>query len=173
VSNKVGAYGESGWGRGPTGREGPPEVCLSADGGRGGDQPAFGPVRDRGQHRLQRTTPRGESVAHAHGRPWIYEPLDDALCLQLSQPLGQHSITDSGYAREQLIEPRRSWEQGFDDGPGPALPYQLDGALKGRAVVENPTDHGERFYSLSLVSETIRLSQFREKILQGLPSINP
>ncbi len=140
-------------------------MCVSADGGRGGREPAFGPVRNSGQHRLQRAAPRGESVAHSHRWPRIHEPLDDALCLQLAQPLGEHSITDSGYAREQLIEPRWPREQGFYDGPGPALPYQLDGALKGRAVVETPTDHGERFYALSLATETIRFPNFEKKIL--------
>src|SRR2546422_11226 len=82
---------------------------------------------------------------------------------------GKHSITYAGYAREQLIEARRPREQGLDDRPGPALPNQLDGALKGRAVVEAPTDHGERFYSLSLVSETTRLPNFGEIFLAAPP----
>jgi hypothetical protein len=37
--------------------------------------------------------------------------------------------------------------------------------LKGRAVVETPTDHGERFYALSLTTETIRFPNFEKKIL--------
>ncbi|MEA2655730.1 MAG: hypothetical protein QOI23_1095, partial [Chloroflexota bacterium] len=43
---------------------------------------------------------------------------------------------------------------------GPTLPYQLNCALKGRAVVKAPTDHGERFYAVSVVSETTRLRYF-------------
>src|SRR5712691_3952263 len=115
----------------------------SADGGRGGREPALCPLGNGGQHRLKRAAARSESIAHAHRRPRVHEPLHDAFSLQLAQPFGENSITDARYAGEQLVEARRPREQGFDDRPGPALPNQLDGALKGRAVVESPTDHGE------------------------------
>src|SRR5260370_12083846 len=152
----------------PRGSEG---YALSADGGRGGRQPAFGPIRYRGQHRLQRAAPRRESIAHAHRRPRVHEPLHDAFCLQLAQSLGEDSITDAGYAGEQLIEACRSRQQGLDDRPGPAFPNQLDGALKGRAGVEAPTDPGERFYALSLVSETTPPPSFHKIIFRGRWSI--
>jgi hypothetical protein len=45
--------------------------------------------------------------------------------------------------------------------------------LKGRAVVENPTDHGERFYSLSLVSETTRFPNFAKKFCEGCRPSSP
>jgi hypothetical protein len=45
--------------------------------------------------------------------------------------------------------------------------------LKGRAVVETPTDHGERFYSLSLVSDTIRFRNFAKKFCVGCRPIRP
>src|ERR1700737_2281411 len=115
--------------------------ALSADGGRDGRKPALGPLSDGGQYRLKRASTRGESIAHTHRRPRIHEPLNDPLRLQLAQSFGEHAVADAGYAGEELIETRRAREQGLYDRPGPALSNQLDCALKGRAVVEAPTDH--------------------------------
>ena len=137
----------------------------SADGRRGGCEPTLGPLRDRSQHRLQCAAARRQSIAHADWRSGVHEPLHDALGLELTKSFGENSITYSWDTGEQLIEARRPWEQGLDDRPGPAFSNQLDCALKGRAVVEAPTDHGERFYSLSLVSETTRLPNFKEIFL--------
>ena len=71
------------------------------------------------------------------------EPLHDALGLELAQPLGQHAVADTWDSREQLVEASGGWNEGFDHRAGPTLTYQLDRALKGRAVVKAPSDHGE------------------------------
>jgi hypothetical protein len=114
-----------------------------ADGGGGGGEPALGPLRHRGEHGLQRTTTRGQSIAHAHRWTGVDKPFHHAFGLELAKAFCQNAIADSGDSREQLIETRRSRKKSFDHRPGPALPYQLDRALKGRAVVEAPSDHGE------------------------------
>ncbi len=129
----------------------------SADGGGGCRKPALGPRRDGGEYWLQRTPACGQSIAHSHRRPRVDETLDDAFCLQLAKTFGQHSVADARDACEQLIETSRRRDESFDHRPGPAFPYQLDRALKGRAVVKAPSDHGERFYALSQVSERTRL----------------
>jgi hypothetical protein len=72
-----------------------------------------------------------------------------------------------------LIEAGRRGQQSFHDRPGPTLPYQLDRALKGRAVVEAPTDHGERFYALSVVSETIAVFYFIDSSDAALDHVVP
>jgi len=143
--------------------------------GCGGDgrQPALGPVRDGGQHRFKCPATGGKPIAHTHRRTRIHETLHEALGLELTQPLGENSITDARYAGEQLIESSRSRDQCFHDRPGPALSYQLDGALKGRAVVEAPTDHGERFYALSVVAETIALFYFNDFLDATLDGLVP
>ena len=112
-------------------------------GRRDGRQPALRPIGDGSEHRLERATPSGKPVAHSNRRARVHESLDKAFGLQLSQALSEHAVTDAGDAGKKLIETSRRWNQGFHDRPGPTLPYQLDSALKGRAVVEAPTDHGE------------------------------
>jgi hypothetical protein len=126
-------------------REGPPEMCesRSAHRGGGGCEPALRPIGYRGQHRLERSPSRCQSIAHAHRRAWIDETLDDAFGLKLSQPLGQNTVTDAGYPGEQLVEASRPWKQRFHHGSCPALAYQLYRPLKGCTVVEPPSDHGE------------------------------
>jgi hypothetical protein len=131
-------------------------VCVRralAGSGVYGGQPAVRPIRDGSEDRFQCMTTRSQPIAHSHGRTRIDKTLNEPFCLELTQSLRENSITDAGDAREELIEASRRWQQCFHDRPGPTLPYQLDGALKGRAVVEAPTDHGERFYALSVVSE--------------------
>jgi hypothetical protein len=118
-------------------------VARSADGSGNGREPRIGPVGDSREHWLESSTPRREPVAHSDRRTRVHEPLHDAFRLQLAQSFGEDPITDAWYASQQLIETCGSREQGLDDRPGPAFPNQLDGALKGRAVVEAPTDHGE------------------------------
>src|ERR1051325_10746662 len=53
-----------------------------ADGGGRRHEPALRPLRNGGQHWLERAAARGQSIAHAHGRPGIDEPFDHALRLQ-------------------------------------------------------------------------------------------
>jgi len=145
-------------------RKGGPEVRCEklgerslADGGGGRRKPALGPRRDRREHWLECTPACGQSIAHPHRRSRVDETLDDALCFELAKTFGQHSVADARDAREQLIEASRCRDESFDHRPGPAFPDQLDRALKGRAVVEAPSDHGERFYAVSQVSERTRL----------------
>src|SRR5690349_12217262 len=115
----------------------------SANRGSGRREPGPGPLRDRGEHGLQRATARGQSIADSHGWPWVDEPFDDAFRLELAQSFGEDSITDSRDSGEKLIETGGGWDERFYDRTGPALPDQLYRALKGRAVVESPSDHGE------------------------------
>jgi hypothetical protein len=115
----------------------------------------------------------GQSIANSHGRTRIDETLHEALRLELAQPLGENSITDAGNTGKELIETRGRREQRFYDRPSPTLPYQLDSTLKGRAVVEAPTDHGERFYALSEVSETTRVFYFFDFLDATLEGIVP
>ena len=152
----------AGWGRKPDGRGRAREsyVFPLAGGGCDGGQPALSPVGDRRQHRFERTAACGEPVAHANRWTWVNQSLDQAFGLQLAQSLSEHAVTYAGYAGKKLIESSRRWDQGLYDCPGPTLPYQLNGALKGRAVVEAPTDHGERFYAVSVVSETMGFFYF-------------
>jgi hypothetical protein len=113
----------------------------------------------------------GQSIAHSHRRTRIHEAFDEALGLELAQSLSEDSIADAWDTGKELIETRGRREQRFYDRPSPTLPYQLDGALKGRAVVEAPTDHGERFYALWEVSETTRVFyffDFLDATLEGL-----
>jgi hypothetical protein len=136
-------------------------------------QPALRPVRDSGQHRFKCAATRGQPIAHSNWRTRIHEAFYEPFGLELTQPLGEDAITDAGYAGKQLIESSRCRDECFHDRPGPALPYQLDSALKGRAVVEAPTDHGERFYALSVFSETTRhfyFFDFLDATLDGLVS---
>ena len=124
------------------------EVCrvlgaASADGGGGSGKPALRPFRDGGQHRFERTTTRGQSIADPHGRSGVDEPLHNAFCLELAKALGQNAIAYARYPSEQLVEASRSGDEGLHDRSGPALPDQLDCALKRRAVVKAPSDHGE------------------------------
>src|ERR1051326_658315 len=132
------------------GEGGPAKRSARSSADRGGSclQPALGPVGDGVEDRLQRASSRGQSIADAHGRTWIDESLDDAFGLELSQSFGEHAITDSRYARQQLIEASGCGHQGSDHGASPALADQLDSTLKRRAVVKTPTDHGERFYAV-------------------------
>jgi hypothetical protein len=133
-------------------------------------QPALRPVRDRGENRFERTTARGQSVAHAHGRSRVDEPFDDALGLELAKALGQDTVAYPRYAGEQLVEASRCGDQCFYHRPGPTLSDQLDCALKGRAVVEAPSDHGERFYALSQVSERTRQVFSTRKFCNAQPA---
>jgi len=139
-------------------REGPQKICefRSAHRGVHGCQPTLGPIGYLGQHRLEGSTARCQSIAHSHGRTWVDKPFYDAFCFQLAQPLSENAVADSWDAGEQLVETCRSRKERFYHCPGPALAYQLDSALKGCAVVETPSDHGERFYALSDVSERTR-----------------
>jgi len=153
----VGGRSAGGGGTGKS-REGPAEVCefRSAHRGGSGCQPTLRPICDRSQHRLEGSPSRSQSIAHAHRRPRIHEPLDDAFRLQLSQSLGENAVADARYPGKQLVETSGLWKQCFYDSPRPSLPDQLYRALKGSAVVETPSDHGERFYALSEVSESTR-----------------
>jgi hypothetical protein len=146
--------------------------------GGGGDrgEPALGPVRDGGQNRFKCAATRGQSIADSDRRTWIHETFHQPFGLELAQPLSEDSVTDAGDAGKQLIESSRRRDECFHDRPGPTFPYQLDSALKGRAVVEAPTDHGERFYALSVVSETTRNFYFVDFLgatLDGLASDQP
>src|SRR5690348_403736 len=115
---------------------------ASADGCGGRREPLVGPLAHRGEHGLERTTTRGETVAHAHWWPGVDQSLDDAFGLELAQTLGQHAVADAGYAREQLVEASRCRDERLDHRSRPALAYQLYRALKGRAVVKAPSHHG-------------------------------
>src|SRR5258708_37575039 len=145
------------WGRGREGRVGEGRARGDECGNRLGSalrrcerrQPGLRPVRDRGQNRFERTTARRQSIAHAHRRSGVDEPLDDALCLELAKAFRQDAVAYPRNAREQLVEASRCGDERFYYCPGPTLSDQLDCALKGRAVVEAPSDHGERFYALS------------------------
>src|SRR5450759_3194547 len=139
--------------------QGTQEECefRSAHRGGRGCQPAFSPIRHRSQDRLESSPARCQAIAHAYWRAGVDEPLHDALGLQLSQPLGENAVADSRDPREQLVETGRPRKQRFDHCPGPALAYQLNRALKGGAVVETPSDHGDRFYATSEVLERPRL----------------
>jgi len=109
----------------------------------GSDEPTSRPVGYCDQHRLERATSRRQSIAHAHRRAGIDEPFYDAFGLKFPKTLSQDTVANSRYAREQLIETRGSRKKRFYNCPCPALPNQLDSTLKGCAVVEAPTDHGE------------------------------
>ena len=109
----------------------------------GGGQPAFRPVGYRAQHRFERATTRCQSIAHAHGGTWVDQAFNDAFCLELAKTLGEDSIADPRDAGEQLIETRGCRKQRSNDRSGPPLSNQLDSALKGRAVADAPSDHGE------------------------------
>src|SRR5207248_1042424 len=93
------------------------------------------------------------------------KPFHHAFGLELAKAFSQNAIADSRDASEQLIETRGSRKKSLDHRPGPAFPYQLDRALKGRAVVEAPSDHGERFYALSGVSESAPQTFSTRKLL--------
>jgi len=95
------------------------------------------------QHRLERSPSRCQSIAHAHWRARVDKPLHDALGLKLAQSLGENAVADSRDPCEQLVETSGAWKERLDDRSRPALAYQLYGALKGRAVVDTPSDHGE------------------------------
>ena len=114
----------------------------------GSNKPTCRPVGHCGQYRLEGATTRSQSIAHAHGRAWINEPFNYAFGLKFAKTFGQHTVADSRYAREQLIEARGPRKKRFYNCPCPALPYQLYRTLKGCAVVEAPSDHGERFYAV-------------------------
>lgn len=114
----------------------------------GSHEPTRRPVGHCGQHWLERTASRRQSIAHAHRRAWINESFHDAFGLKFAETFGQHAVTDSRYAREQLIETRGPWKKRFYNCPCPASAYQLYCTLKGCAVVEAPSDHGERFYAV-------------------------
>lgn len=73
-----------------------------------GNEPARRPVGHRNQHRLEGATTRSQSIAHAHGWAGINEPFHDAFGLELSKTLGQNTVTNPRYPREQLIESRGS-----------------------------------------------------------------
>jgi hypothetical protein len=116
---------------------------TSADcGGRSG-KPALRPVRDRSQDRFECAAARGQSIAHPDRRPRVDKPLHDAFGLELAQALSQNAIADAGDSGEELVESSRCRYEGFHHCPGPTLSDQLDSALKGSAVVEAPSDHGE------------------------------
>jgi hypothetical protein len=148
--------------REPDGRGRARGRCARSLAGGGGDRrkPALSPVRHCGQHRLESAAAGGESIAHPDRWAWIYKTFDKPFGLQLTQPLREHAVTNAGDTGKKLIESSRRRDQGLHDRPGPTLTYQLNGALKGRAVVEAPTDHGERFYAVSVVSETTRFFYF-------------
>ncbi len=136
------------------GREGPRSGVAGRrhalpDGGGGGLEPALGPLEDRSEHGLERVAARGEAIAHAHRRTRVDQSLDNAFGLELSQPLSEDAIADPRYPREQLIESRGCGQEGLYDCARPALSDQLNRTLKRRAVLKAPTDHGERFYSLT------------------------
>ena len=131
---------QTGW---APGRRRPP----SAGSRRSRREPAFRPFRHRRQHGIQRPAASSQAVAHAHGWSRVDQSFNEPLRLKLAEAFCQHAIADSRDAGEQLIETSRSWQERFYDCTGPALSNQLDSALKGRAVVEPPSDHGERFYS--------------------------
>ena len=159
--------------RGPCKGGTPLELPLNAlpDCGGGGGEPALRPISHRGKHRLESAAAGGEPVADANRRAWIDEALDKAFGFKLAQSLGEHAVTNAGDSGKKLIESSRRWDQGFHNRPGPTLPYQLNGALKGRAVVEAPTDHGERFYAVSVVSETTRLRYFLDFLGPALKAL--
>ena len=118
------------------------------------NKPTCGPVDHRGEHRFECSAARRQSIAHAHRRARIDEPFNDAFGLELAQALGQHTVADPRDAREQLIETRGSGKKRFYNRPGPTLANQLDSTLKGCAVVEAPSDHGERFYAVWEATES-------------------
>jgi hypothetical protein len=136
-----------------------------------GREPALRPVRDRGQNRFERTTARCQSIAHPHRRPWVDEPLHDAFSLELAKTFGQDTVADSWDAGEQLVETSRCGNECFYNRPCPALSDQLDCALKGCAVVEAPSDHGEEFYALSQVSERDRPVFSTRNFWQAQPTL--
>ena len=114
----------------------------------GSDEPACSPVGHCGEHRLERATARCQSIAHSHRRAWINESFHDAFGLQFAKTFCQNAVADSRYAREQLIETRGPGKKRFYNCPRPPLANQLYCTLKGCAVVEAPSDHGERFYAV-------------------------
>jgi hypothetical protein len=120
----------------------------------GSDEPACSPVGHCGEHRLKCATARRQSIAHPHWRARINESFHDAFGLQFAKTFGQHTVADSRYAREQLIETGRPGKKRFYYCPCPAFTYQLYCTLKGCAVVEAPSDHGERFYAVWEATES-------------------
>ena len=116
--------------------------------GSGCNEPACSPIGHCDQHRLECATARRQSIAHAHRRARINESFHDAFGLQLPQTFCQDAVAYPRYPREQLIESRGPRKKRLYYRPGPAFAYQLYRTLKGCAVVEAPSDHGERFYAV-------------------------
>ena len=97
----------------------------------------------RGSH--QRPASRGQPVGDPDRRAGVDQALHDPFRLELAQALGEDPVGDPGDPRQELVEPGRSGHQCTYDSTRPSLAYELDGPLKGRAVVQPPDRHGDQF----------------------------
>src|SRR5207244_1747208 len=90
---------------------------------------------------------RRELVGHFHGRAGAHSTDDNALRLELAQPLRERPVGDLGDRPAELGEPARAGEKRPGDRPAPAPPDQLDRLLELEAevlVVHRPSPTAAR-----------------------------
>src|SRR5215213_6896999 len=88
-------------------------------------EPATSPGLQRVDRRLQGQALLRQQVLDARRVAVQDDPVDDALGLELLQPLREEAVRQIGHALLDLREARGSLEQDRDDRPGPALAYEL------------------------------------------------
>src|SRR5690348_4692321 len=106
-------------------------------------QPAVRPAQRGLDHAVQIAPLGREPVFDAHGCIGNHSARDDALRLQLFQPLREHAVADVGDGIAQLAKACQPLHQGADDRPGPAPADQFHGVVivraEGLAAVGWPT----------------------------------
>src|SRR4051794_29837557 len=77
---------------------------------RVGGEPLAAPLLERADRRLERLALLGERVLHADGRAVEHTALDDALCLQLLEALGEEAVGQLGDEVPDAAEVQRAVE---------------------------------------------------------------
>src|SRR4051794_27393804 len=87
------------------------------------------PLLEGAQGRLERLALRREAVLHADRGAVEHAALDDALPLELLQPLGEQPVGELGHELADAGEVKRAVHEDEQNRAGPALADQLDGAV--------------------------------------------
>src|SRR4051794_32577629 len=87
------------------------------------------PLLEAAKSGLERAAAIREAVLDPHRRALEHAPLDDALRLELLEPLAQESVGELGHEMADAGEVERAVHQDEQDRSGPALADELDGAV--------------------------------------------
>src|SRR4051794_871661 len=103
------------------------------------------PLLEAAKSGLERAAAIGEAVLDAHRRALEHPALDDALGLELLEPLAEEAVGELGHEMADAGEVERAVHQDEQDRSGPAFADEFDGAVVEAAASRTAAVSGRRW----------------------------